>query len=488
MSLRVRFLIAVNLTLLVTLSVFLFMDFRYQWSTHLEELSADTKREAELLVQAVQHLGSSDHAAMQSLVDTATETLRAGEPARRDFIAIDAGDTTLLPSDNRISTTHANELIRQVSDDASAVARDWSIGEAVASDRRVYVFRNLVQARAFTTEHMLWRLAEVALLGLLATVLINVLLMHLVIRPFIQLAGAIRRLREGKYGTITDTFRSREIQSLAADINQMSLALARANRERSFQMSKAGRLQRRLQSDDVAIPGLKVAHWHEAADHVAGDYFDLLQCPDGAWLICIADVTGHGVAAAMGAAVLKTLLWSAVEAGADLDRILRSVNQRFGEATLEEDFASLLVIRWECDSGTLQYASAGHETAFLLVDDETPTLLESTGTLIGIAQDEVWDIRRVAVMPGSRLILYTDGITEATSPSGKLFGRDRLVSVIREQVDTPIQEMTDVVINEVRKHLDGRSADDDLTLVGLEFAGRTDDHPLKMQTAVRGEE
>jgi sigma-B regulation protein RsbU (phosphoserine phosphatase) len=345
---------------------------------------------------------------------------------------------------------------------------------ARVGDRSVYLFRNAAEARAIIAEHALWRLAEIALLGMLATALINLLLIRLVIRPFTDLARTIRLIGNGRYGANTGTFHSREFQSLATDLNQMSLMLARAEHEHGLQMSKAGRLQHRLQSSGITVPGLKVVHWHEAADHVAGDYFDLLRCPDGSWLICIADVTGHGVAAAMGAAILKTLLWSAVESGGDLDQIVRSVNQRFSEVTLEEDFASLLLIRWSPESSELQYANAGHETAYLLHKGTTPQFMGSTGTLVGIARDHMWEIKNITIMPGSRLVLYTDGITEARSPDGKHFGRERLKRLIHDQSGYTVQDTIDYLVGALRSHLGGSPADDDLTLVGLEFIGNTE--------------
>lgn len=485
MSLRVRFLFAVNLTLLAALTIFLVMDFQYQWSTHLAELSADTKREAELLAQTIRHLDSNDRAALQSFVDKVSDTLQSGEPSRHDFAAVVAENVTLGPSGGPTSVATIEKLIRHTGERKSPDASDWVIGEAAAGDYRVYVLRNVAQARSFSEAHALWRVAEVALLGLLATAIINLLLMRLVIQPFLRLAETIRRIGEGEYGATTGRFRSRELRALAADIDQMSLALARATRDRANQMTKAGRLQQRLQSDGVAVPGLEVVHWHEAADHVAGDYFDLLRCPDGDWLICIADVTGHGVAAAMGAAILKTLLWSAVDSGADLDRILHTVNQRFSDVTLEEDFASLLLIRWSHASGTLQYASAGHETAYLLTEGESPGLLESTGTLVGISHDQVWDIKSVDVEPGSRLVLYTDGITEARSPAGELFGRARLERLIRRQAPSTIRSLTDEVAVAIRSHLNGLPATDDLTLVTLEFSGHAEDQPATRPVANR---
>jgi sigma-B regulation protein RsbU (phosphoserine phosphatase) len=101
--------------------------------------------------------------------------------------------------------------------------------------------------------------------------------------------------------------------------------------------------------------------------------------------------------------------------------------------------------------------------------------LESTGTLLGIAHDEAWEIKDLAVESGSRLILYTDGITEARSSSDKLFGRQRLMQAIETHADGSIQATIDALVECLRLHLDGLPADDDLTLVGLHFLGQGDE-------------
>jgi sigma-B regulation protein RsbU (phosphoserine phosphatase) len=475
MSLRLRFLIAVNLTLLGVLAVFMVMDFRYQRSTHLSELTTDTQREAELLTQTIRHISSDERAVLQSVVNRATEVLGSAGPTGRDLAVLVADEDVIVPEVEGMSAEEVTALLSTADRAGANMAGDWVVGIAMMDDLRVYVFHDATEAWAVSAEHALWRLGEILLLGLLATALVNLMLLRLVIRPFSELDKTIRRIGRGELGATTGKFRSREFQSLAADLNAMSRSLAKAESDRAMNMAKASRLQARLQSDGVEVPGLRVVHWHEAADHVAGDFFDLLRCPDGSWLICIADVTGHGVAAAMGAAILKTLLWSAVESGGDLEDVIHSVNRRFSDVTLEEDFASLMLLQWHPETRSLRFASAGHETAYLICEGSASTLLESTGTLLGIAHDEAWEIKDLAVESGSRLILYTDGITEARSSSDKLFGRQRLMQAIETHADGSIQATIDALVECLRLHLDGLPADDDLTLVGLHFLGQGDE-------------
>lgn len=469
MSLRFQFLLAVNLTLISVLALFLYLDIQYQRSTHLAELTIDTKRETELLAQAINHLDPNNDNAVQSLIDHAADVLRLEGLTARDFAVVADGDDMLLPSSSRMPIGEVNTLIQGMSDAKPSVTDEWVISKAKAGDLSVYLFRNAEESHAVSARHARWRLAEVVLFGLLATGLINLLLIRLVVRPFTELARTISQISRGELGVTTGKFRSKEFQSLAADLNQMSLALQKAEHDRGMQMSKASRLQQRLQSGGVSVPGLDVVHWHEAADHVAGDYFDILRGPDDSWLFCIADITGHGVSAAMGAAILKTILWSAVESGSDLCRIMKQVNHRFSAVKLEEDFASLLLIRWTPENREIQFASAGHESAFHISKSGQVVTMESTGTLIGIAEDSVWDIQSLVAKPGDRMVLYTDGLTEARSPSGQQFGRKALQSLIESQVEKPINKTMDVLTQALQTHLSGRCADDDVTLVGIDF-------------------
>lgn len=465
MSLRSRFLIWCNASLIAVLVVFLVMDYQYQRSTHLNEIVADTQREAELLSRALDAIERDDRNAIHTLLERSTATLQSGGRHRRDFVAIERSGEVLLPS--QLSALEYEQIAASLTGDNAS--RAWVVGEANSQVGRVRVYRDPADAGRISAAHARWRLVEIGLVGLLATLLINLLFIRLVARPFNDLAGTIRRIGKGEHGATAGEFHSREFQLLAGEIDKMSRAIARADREREHQMAKASRLQQRLQGSGVQVPGLKVVHWHQAADHVAGDYFDLLQSPDGSWLICIADVTGHGVAAAMGAAILKTLLWSAVESGADLNRILSTVNQRFSEVTLEEDFASLLLMRWSPDSGMLQYASAGHETAYLLTEGQPATVLESTGTLLGLTREDEWEIKDLVVPPGSQMILYTDGITEASSRTGELFGRNRFSRLILAGTTDPIEIVIDRLVAALQSHLSGSPVGDDVTLVGLEF-------------------
>ncbi len=120
---------------------------------------------------------------------------------------------------------------------------------------------------------------------------------------------------------------------LSSSINSKSMALKENNLDRRSQMENARKLQQYLLPHGVQIPQLETAHIFKPADSVAGDYYDFLPLQDGSCFICIADVSGYGVPAAMGAAMLKSLPPAASENYPfDPVTIMKEVNRHFTAA------------------------------------------------------------------------------------------------------------------------------------------------------------
>ena len=252
----------------------------------------------------------------------------------------------------------------------------------------------------------------------------------------------------------------------------MSASLAAADRDRKVQMAKAREIQQSLLPKEPSIPGLRIAHLFEPAEDIGGDFYDILLMYDGAWLICVADVTGHGIPAAMSAAMLKTQLLQAVETHASPAELLDVVNRQFAAVSHLGDFVSMILIRVEPLAGRIQYASAGHEPGWLVSARENTRELASTGLLLGIDDEAAWEDVTVKVTMGDRLFVFTDGVSETFNPQGKVFGRKRLSKLFEETRESSL-EQTAALLNEAL--LDFQSdarQQDDITAVLLEFNDR----------------
>ncbi len=204
------------------------------------------------------------------------------------------------------------------------------------------------------------------------------------------------------------------------------------------------------------------------AEDVAGDYFDLISISDDISVICIADVTGHGVPAAMNAMMLKVLVAEACDRDSDPTRILEFVNRRLTGVCRTDGFVTMFVARLDTRHMVLQYASAGHEHGLLLRGGELLEL-RATGMVLGVLEDQAWCTEVVSVRAGDRLLLVTDGVTEARNATDDLFCRERLAaSFVACQGETVVETVA-AIGQAVRDFCEDRAFLDDVTLLALEI-------------------
>lgn len=361
--------------------------------------------------------------------------------------------------------------IAAAAQDRRAAFGDGSIVTGAYSEAgaRVYVAERLDDILREVRGRVLARSLGVLAVGLLLAVAVHWLLHRLVSGPLRRLVGTIESIRAGNLGAQSGPFRVEELDRLAAAVNAMSQTLANDAERRRLALAQARRVQQNLlpRSGDIA-PGVQVAAIHHPAEVVAGDYYDVLALSDGSVVCCVADVVGHGVPAAMVAAILKILVLDAVEAAPDPGAIIRRVNSRLYAVVPTECFASLLVVRWCAKERRLWHASAGHEPG-LVLSGSTTRLLGATGTLLGVTPEGNWDTESVEAPEGSILVAFSDGLTEAMARDGELFGRSRLKEVLVGTCWVDPRAVVQTVDEAVQHHLGGSPPTDDYTLMSVRF-------------------
>lgn len=216
-----------------------------------------------------------------------------------------------------------------------------------------------------------------------------------------------------------------------------------------------------------AVPGLELAVSYRPASQAGGDYYDFLQLPGGRWGLFIADVSGHGAAAAIVAAVVHATLRGCSEAD-DPSKLLSYVNGRL-RGSREEwsgSFVTAFYAVFDPARREVTYASAGHPPARLLSgsDGRVRPLAGSRGFPLGIVTDDAFVTATETVRAGDVLVLYTDGISEARSATDDWFGVEGLDEALVANSGSA-EGLTSAIVRSLTRFSGGRRPADDQTML-----------------------
>jgi serine phosphatase RsbU (regulator of sigma subunit) len=203
------------------------------------------------------------------------------------------------------------------------------------------------------------------------------------------------------------------------------------------------------------VPGLAAAVELVFARGVGGDFYDLRRVDRAGTpprlsrpclAVCVADVSGKGAKAALISAALRALLDEAGGKPADPGAFLQHLNARLSEALPDEMFVTMFYGCLDVETGTLEYASAGHDPP-LLCRGETVEELLPTAPALGITSNIPARTERVTMQPGETLLVYTDGLTTARHALGGRVGEERVVGWLRERAALPPAELVHEILS-----------------------------------------
>ena len=221
-----------------------------------------------------------------------------------------------------------------------------------------------------------------------------------------------------------------------------------------------------------AIPGYAIAASCTPSLEVGGDLYDFLFLPDGRLGICVADVSGKGVPAALYMTLTKGVLNSVVCDHVDLGRVLTQVNHHVHTAARKKVFVTMALGFLDPGSGTLQYARAGHNPVVLRSASKgTTQLLSPPGMGLGITGGKLFEtflkIQELQLQPGDTVVFYSDGLTEAMNRKLEQFGEARLMASVEKTDRLGATAARDSILGDVREFLGGVHPQDDMTVVVL---------------------
>jgi sigma-B regulation protein RsbU (phosphoserine phosphatase) len=285
-----------------------------------------------------------------------------------------------------------------------------------------------------------------------------------------RIVGVLQLLnkRDGEFGPADLEFLALVSEHVAIGMENATLHLSLLEKDRMQRELALGQeIQKRLLPEPPhAIPGTEIAATSVACFEVGGDSYDFIDLPSGDLGLAIADVSGKGVAAAL----VMSSLQAAMRVAAPLDespvRLAARLDKLVRDLAGGRKYVTLFFGFYSPATGRLRYVNAGHNPPLVLRHGGVTTLA-STGVPIGLVPAPAWREAEVVLEPGASLVLFTDGMTEATSPEDEEFGNERFQALASSLVGRPASGLIAGLLEGVTAFEAGAPPSDDKTLVVL---------------------
>jgi len=280
---------------------------------------------------------------------------------------------------------------------------------------------------------------------------------------------AVEAMRRGVRDFVLKPWENNRLLSILRTQIEMGHALRETQlikKEQERELVEARTIQRRLLPTEIPqIEGYKIAGAWRPARTVSGDYFDVLSFRDSKAALCIADVSGKG----MPAALLMSNVQAAVHAFASEtvspSEMCAKVNRVVSSSTGEDKFITFFYGIVDAEQKKLVYTNAGHNAGMLLRRDGSLVRLEPGGAVLGPFPSWNYKHEEIELRAGDRLLLFTDGVTELRSSAGDEFGEDRLIELLIENRELEAEALRDLIVEAVVSFGGGEFQDDATLLV-----------------------
>jgi phosphoserine phosphatase RsbU/P len=275
---------------------------------------------------------------------------------------------------------------------------------------------------------------------------------------------------------VDSRFASRDITSVSHDIlraiateaaqlieNARLVQAEEAGRRYQQELSIAAAIQQGLMAVTIPeVPFARLSGRNLSCKEIGGDFFDAVNTPTGLAVV-LADVSGKGVSAALLASILQGMVYSHLIAGMPLTEIVTALNRFFTQKHIGEKYATMIIARLRHD-GELEYVNCGHVPPVWICNQEV--LRPSHANLpVGLLADAAYESDSCQMKPGDRLIMVTDGVTEAENARGDMFDSDRLEVVAGKSLSM------DDILAAVADFCGGTPLNDDCTVVEIVYSG-----------------
>lgn len=280
--------------------------------------------------------------------------------------------------------------------------------------------------------------------------------------------------------TQTMVYTPADVDFLAAIARQVGVGLSNLRLfERHLDMQRvtaelrqARTIQRQLlPAEPLHVGRVLLTGYNEPCSAVGGDYFDYYRLPDGRIGLIIADVTGHGLPAALMMANFQAAVRVSLTAEIPLGALAQRLNLLMCTNTGASTFVTAILGRLDPSTGALEYVNAGHPGPLLLRSGRVETHADGHALPLGIEVGEAFPVQRIEPERGlDAALFYTDGLIEAANAAGKLLELDPVAQALAATPERTAETVVQTALGVVEKHLGGTRNADDLTLLAVQYA------------------
>jgi phosphoserine phosphatase RsbU/P len=282
---------------------------------------------------------------------------------------------------------------------------------------------------------------------------------------YTNVLGALGRSSSPVWGTLG-------FAALLCSLGYVSLQMVFEDERRLLSIDNELAIAREIQtsilpSGSPEMKSLRIAAAYRPMTAVAGDFYDFIAIDQNRLGVLAADVSGHGVPAALIAAMIKAAMESITPSAHDPQAVLRGLN-RIVSGQPHDQFVTAAYLWLDTESRRALYSAAGHPPLLLWRDGKMERV-ESNGIVFGATRQPDYPVCDMAIRPGDRFILYTDGVIEAQNAKGEFFGDRMLEEVICRNESRTASELVDQLLTELVDWQPASTAQqDDITLIVID--------------------
>ncbi len=272
---------------------------------------------------------------------------------------------------------------------------------------------------------------------------------------------AVEAMRRGASDFVQKPWDNRDLLQKLETQTSWARAQRRAQRLREEELQEAREIQSSLLPRTLPeLPGYEVAAMTQPLHFVGGDYYSIVRTSERHAAFCIADVCGKGMPAALlmsnlqGA--LKPLMWQRLAPREACQRI----NRVLCDLAPIGKFVSLFYAVLDTTEGGLTYCNAGHNPPLLIRQDGIYEELDAAGAVLGQFPQWTYKQSEVQLSTGDRVLMFTDGLVEASNSNEEWFGEQSLARIARENSDCGVKQLMELLIRAASEHCEGRFRDD----------------------------